>query len=43
MNCFKCSERIGNHCKKHDERLEILEVQGKTVLFEPVEECEAEE
>jgi hypothetical protein len=38
INCAKCKNRIGNHCKELDKRLN-LEKFEKELVFEQPENC----
>lgn len=42
IKCHKCKNRIGNHCKDLDQRLELLEFE-KELKFEKPENCKGGE
>jgi hypothetical protein len=42
VKCQKCKNRIGNHCKDLDQRLELLEFE-KELIFEKPEQCKGGE
>jgi len=42
MNCYKCPNRIGNHCKPLDVRLELESVERNELVFYKPEECEVD-